>query len=330
MKRLTIYISIIFIVFFGSLNAQQINTIDANGLKQGSWKKFYESTKALFYEGQFKDDKPIGTFRHYYKNGKLRSVTIYQGNVARAEVFTQKGKLLAKGKFIDQKKDSVWVYFSNYGKISQKETFYNGSKTGLEETFYPSGQVASQIEYINGVENGSFIMFYSNGIIENEGEHINGQYNGNYIYYYDNNKKMYEGMYEIGRKNKLWVYYHSDGLIKMFIHYDMGKTIKEDYQNGEFVSYFDSGMLESIEHYKEGKKEGYFAEYFNNGERELVKREKTDPYEPDELVQVVTGQQLKFEKTYIDDKAEGEVKFYDEDGKLLKTESYHNGVLISN
>ena len=330
MKRLTIYISIIFIVFFGSLNAQQINTIDANGLKQGSWKKFYESTKALFYEGQFKDDKPIGTFRHYYKNGKLRSVTIYQGNVARAEVFTQKGKLLAKGKFIDQKKDSVWVYFSNYGKISQKETFYNGSKTGLEETFYPSGQVASQIEYINGVENGSFIMFYSNGIIENEGEHINGQYNGNYIYYYDNNKKMYEGMYEIGRKNKLWVYYHSDGLIKMFIHYDMGKTIKEDYQNGEFISYYDSGMIESIRHYEEGKKEGFFAEYFNNGKRELVAREKTDPYEPDELVEVVTGQQVKFEKNYIDDKAEGEVKFFDEDGKLLRTENYRNGVLISN
>ena len=329
MNRINICISLVFIVFFGSLNAQQINTIDANGLKQGQWKKFYESTNALFYEGQFEDNKPIGTFRHYYKNGKLRSVTKYYGDTARAEVFTIKGKILAKGIFIDQKKDSTWVYFSDHGKISQKENFYKGNKTGLEETYYPSGQVASQIEFINGTENGNFVMFYSNGNIENEGEYLNGQYNGNYIYYYDNGKKMYEGLYEIGRKNKLWVYYHSDGLIKMFIHYDMGKTIKEDYQNGEFVSYYDSGMLESIGHFKEGKKEGYFAEYYNNGQRELVSREKTDPYEPDELVEIVTGQQVKYERTYMDDKAEGEVKFYDENGKLLKTENYLKGELIS-
>jgi len=319
----------VFILFLGNLNAQQINAIDANGMKQGPWKKYYESTKALFYEGQFKDDKPVGTFKHYYNNSKLRSITIYQGNIARAEVFTRKGILMAKGKFVDQKKDSTWVYFNDYGKISQKETYFEGNKSGLEETYYPNGQVASRVEYINGIENGKFVMFYSNGNIENEGEYLNGQFNGNYIYYYDNKKKMYEGMYELGKKNKLWVYYHSDGLIKMFIHYKMGITIKEDYQNGEFVSYYDSGMIESISHYKEGKKEGAFIEYYNNGQRELVSREKTDPYEPDELVEIITGQQIKFERTYIDDKAEGVVRFYDEDGKLLKTENYHNDVLIS-
>jgi len=329
MNRISIYIVLVFFGFFGNLNAQQNNMIDANGMKQGAWKKYFESTKALFYEGQFKDNKPVGTFKHYYKNGKLRSITIYQGNIARAEVFTQKGKLMAKGKFVDQKKDSTWVYFNDYGKISQKEIYYKGSKTGLEETFYPSGQIASQVEYINGVENGKFIMYYSNGNIENEGEFLNGKYNGNYIYYYDNGIKMYEGVYEMGQKNKLWVYNHSDGLIKMFIHYDFGKTIKEDYQNGEFVSYYDSGMIERIGHYKEGKKEGYFAEYYNNGIRELVSREKTDSYEPDELVEVVTGQQIKFEKTYVNDKVEGEVKFFSEDGKLVKTEYYQNGVLNS-
>lgn len=316
-------------VFFGNLNAQQINNIDANGLKQGAWQKYYESTKALFYEGHFEDDKPVGSFKHYYKNGKLRSITKYNGDTARAEVFTLNGKNLAKGIFVNQQKDSIWVYYNEYGKLSQKETFYRGNKTGLEETYYPSGQIASQIEYINGIENGSFVLFYSNGILENEGTYLNGQYHENFIYYYDNNIKMYEGVYELGKKNKLWVYYHSDGLIKLFIHYDMGKTIKEDYQNGEFVSYYDSGMMESIGNYKGGKKEGYFAEYYNNGQRELVSREKTDPYEPDELVEVVTGQQVKFERTYVNDKTEGEVNYFSEDGKLMKTENYHNGVLIT-
>ena len=329
MNRSIIWVTLLFIVFFGNLNAQQINTSDANGMKQGQWKKYYESTDALFYEGQFKDNKPIGTFKHYYKNRKLRSITIYQGDTARAEVFTMKGKMLAKGIYVDQKKDSTWVYFNDNGNISQKETFFNGQKTGLEETFYPDGQIASQIEYINGVENGNFVMYYSNGNIENEGEYLNGRYNGNYLYYYDNKKKMYEGVYELGKKNKRWVFYHSDGMVKMFVYYDLGKTIKEDYQNGEFVSYYDSGMMESIGHYKNGKKEGYFAEYYNNGKRELVAREKTDPYEPDELVEIVTGQQIKFEKTYINDMAEGEVKYFNEDGELVKTENYNHGELIT-
>jgi antitoxin component YwqK of YwqJK toxin-antitoxin module len=311
------------------LFAQPLNQVDDKGRKQGAWKKYYESNKALFYEGQFKDDKQVGTFKHYFKNGKLRSVTKYDVDTARAEVFNMQGRLIAKGKFVDQKKDSIWVYFNNHGKISQKESYYSGVKTGLEQTYYPNGEIASEIEYINDMENGEFVMYYANGIIENEGDYLDGRYDGNFIYYFDNGKKMFEGEYVKGLKNGHWVYYQSDGKIKMFINYNMGKTINEDYQNGEFIIYFDSGMPESIGHYKDGNKNGYFAEYYNNGTRELRPREKDDPYQPDEMEEVIIGQQVKTKKTYLNNKLEGDVLYYSEDGKLLKTESYKNGVLIS-
>jgi len=329
MTNNSIFFILAIILITTGVSAQQYNRVDEQGKKQGAWKKYYESNKALFYEGQFKDDKPVGTFKHYYKGGKLRSITVNSGDTARAEVFNQKGKLVAKGKFIDQKKDSIWVYFNNHGKISQKETFYLGNKTGVEETYYPTGKVASQIEYINGIENGKFIMFYSNGNIENEGAYIDGRYDGNYIYYYDNGKKMYEGEYERGLRNNHWVYYLSDGKIKMFVDYNMGKTNKEIFQNGEFIAYFDSGMPESIGHYKEGKKNGFFVKYYNNGRRELQPRIKEDPYEPDEMEEVIVGQQVKSEQIYKNDKLEGESKYFSEDGKLLKLENYKNGELIS-
>lgn len=328
MKK-SIYLIVAFLLIGIGTEAQQTNQLDAQGRKQGVWKKYYESNKALFYEGQFKDDKPVGTFYHYYKSGKLRSVTKNNVDTARAEVFNERGKLIAKGKFVNQLKDSTWLYFNDHGQISQKESYFLGNKTGLEETFYPTGKLASQITYINGIENGKFIMFYSNGNTESEGEYIDGRYDGEYIYYYDNGKKMYEGNYESGLKNGHWIYYNSDGEIKMFVNYEKGKTIDEDYQNGEFIAYFDSGMPESIGHYKKGKKEGYFAEYYNNGKRELQSRKKDDPYEPDEMEEVIVGQQVKLEQNYVNDLLEGVSNYYSEDGKLLKSEIYKNGILIS-
>jgi antitoxin component YwqK of YwqJK toxin-antitoxin module len=140
---------------------------------------------------------------------------------------------------------------------------------------------------------------------------------------------MFEGEYERGLKNGHWVYYQSNGKIKMFINYSKGKTINEDYQNGEFVSFYDSGFKESIGHYKNGKKEGYFVEYYNNGVRELKPRKKDDPYQPDEMEEVITGQQIKTEKTYLNNKLNGVVNYFGEDGKLLKVENYKNGVLVA-
>jgi antitoxin component YwqK of YwqJK toxin-antitoxin module len=311
------------------LFAQQINQVDEQGRKQGAWKKYYESNKKLFYEGQFKDNKQVGTFKHYYKNGKLRSVTIYRGDTARAEVFNKQGRVIASGKFVNQKKDSIWDYYNNQGHLSQKESYYSGVKTGREQTYYATGQIASEITYINDIENGEFEMYYVNGSIENKGEYLDGRYDGDFVYYYDNGKKMFEGEYVRGLKNGHWVYFYSNGKIKMFINYDMGKTINEDYQNGEFIVYFDSGMPESIGNYKDGKKNGYFVEYFNNGTRELRPRKKDDPYQPDEMEEVIIGQQIKTEKTYVNNKLEGDVLYYNEEGKLLKTESYKNGDLIS-
>jgi len=189
--------------------------------------------------------------------------------------------------------------------------------------------VASQMNYVNGVENGAFAMYYNNGELETEGMYLGGRLDGNYTYYYETGKKMYGGEYAAGLKDDLWVYYLSNGKIKMFIKYEDGKTKFEDYKNGEFVDYFDSGMPASISNYKDGKKNGRFVEYYNNGKRELQAREKDDPYQPEEQVEVIVDQQIKKEQFFKDDKLEGELNEFTEDGKLIRSENYKDGVLIT-
>ena len=47
------------------------NKTDAQGRKQGPWRKYQPGDKILIYTGQFKDDIPVGEFRYYYPSGKV-------------------------------------------------------------------------------------------------------------------------------------------------------------------------------------------------------------------------------------------------------------------
>ena len=128
-KRINLSLLLILITF--SVLGQEINQTDAQGKKQGIWKKYYPSNDGLFYEGQFKDDKAIGSFKHYYENGDLKSITIYGDNRVRSEVYYNNGQLMATGVFIDQKKDSTWLYFDRSGWLSLKEQSVLRSRVNL-------------------------------------------------------------------------------------------------------------------------------------------------------------------------------------------------------
>ena len=61
-KVLTFIIS--FCLFALTINAQQVNQTDKNGLKQGRWEKTY-TNGAIRYQGQFRNDKPYGEFKYF-------------------------------------------------------------------------------------------------------------------------------------------------------------------------------------------------------------------------------------------------------------------------
>ena len=61
-------------LFFIQASIAQVNQVDAKGLKQGLWHKNYPGTTIYMYEGNFKDDKPVGTFIYRYESGKVRAI----------------------------------------------------------------------------------------------------------------------------------------------------------------------------------------------------------------------------------------------------------------
>jgi antitoxin component YwqK of YwqJK toxin-antitoxin module len=317
MKNFTL-ITIILLFISVISTAQDLNQVDASGKKQGPWKKYYPSNDQLFYEGQFKDDKPYGVFKHYYEEGELKSITKYDGDIVRSTVYYPEGQLMASGKFLDQKKDSIWTYYDEDGWISLQENYKQGLRDGESISYYPDGDIAVKKVFLKDVENGPFIQFFGNGNTEAEGSYLGGNFSGKNIYYYESGKKLHEGEYVNGKRNGMWYFYNENGAIRQIIQYKNGVIVKDEPMNGEFISYYESGLPKSIYNYKNGKFDGRFVEYYDQGEKVLVVREKENSYEPDEFEEVLRGQVIKVEVYYKNGNKVGEELRYDEKGNVLE------------
>ena len=73
------------------------NLTDQQGRKQGKWVKNY-NYGSMRYEGMFLDDKPVGEFKYYYKDGSLKAITRYSasGDSAATKSFHKNGKTMLK------------------------------------------------------------------------------------------------------------------------------------------------------------------------------------------------------------------------------------------
>ena len=83
----------------------QVNKTDPKGKKQGVWEKVYPGTRVYMYRGEFKDDRPIGTFVYFYKSGKSKAV-IEHSETSRSEgyFYHETGGVMSYGIYTDFKK----------------------------------------------------------------------------------------------------------------------------------------------------------------------------------------------------------------------------------
>ena len=89
---------IIFVFFAGLVSAQNINQFDAEGKRHGIWKKYFDDTTVLRYEGEFNHGKEIGLFK-YYKN------------------IEKKASLTATKQFNDTDYKSYVTFYTSAGKV---------------------------------------------------------------------------------------------------------------------------------------------------------------------------------------------------------------------
>lgn len=208
------YILFIFCFLFNSLFSQ---TTDAQGRKQGYWKKKDEKTDKLIYEGMFKDDKPQGIFKYYYPFDTVKAIIDFKqdGKFAYAKLFHPTGKIMAKGKYLGESiKDSVWLYYDDLGVMMSKENFVNGKKEGKAFVYFPDGKIAEESAFKADVKTGPFKQYFDGTRIKHEATFVNGQMDGKCSYFFPNGTTAATGYYKNGLRNGPWIYRESDGKIK--------------------------------------------------------------------------------------------------------------------
>ncbi|MBS1634667.1 MAG: toxin-antitoxin system YwqK family antitoxin [Bacteroidetes bacterium] len=207
---------VLFIVLFAGLSGYSQNTVDAQGKKQGYWKKTDEKTSKLQYEGLFKDDKPQGLFKYYYPNDSLRAKMFFvkDGKISYATLYhPSTAKKMAYGKYVGEVKDSVWTYYDESGTLISRDKYVMGKKDGTCYVYYPDGVVSEERNYKLDVQHGAFKQYYNNKALKGEGNYVNGQMEGKNAYYYPNGTAAASGYYKGGTKNGPWIYKDKDGKI---------------------------------------------------------------------------------------------------------------------
>ena len=110
------------IFFFGiilcshsAFSQSEINQMDAQGKRHGIWKKMYEGTNQLRYEGTFEHGREVGEFKFYCEDCKGQPTVIksFKGKngLAHVKYFTIKGKLVSEGEMQGKDRIGEWVYY---------------------------------------------------------------------------------------------------------------------------------------------------------------------------------------------------------------------------
>ena len=230
-------ILIYFIVLTASVKGQNfqvhfgdtMNRKDINGLKQGLWRKYYR-TDTLCSETFFKDDQPQGTSRTWYESGKLKAEVQPVGKIKLSYCISyfESGKVLAKGFYRNQQKDSTWIYYhENSDSISAIEHYKNGLKNGNWKVFYKSGILAHELNYINGSKEGVVKEYNEDGKLIFEIQYKNGKENGLSVLYYGDEKLRERGLYKNGERDGKWQQYDEQGVLKNEMTYKNGVEVNK-------------------------------------------------------------------------------------------------------
>lgn len=328
--RLLIIINILFLSLASQAQVDSLwNRVDKNGWKQGRHRDFYPKTKKLRYEGQFIDNKPVGTFKFYYpETYELNAIHEYDtiGGRARITVYHKNKKIMAKGFYLNQEKDSLWSFYDNEGKLKMTEFYRNNKRNGEKIVYYNDSTIFEVITFKNDIQEGPYKIYYSDKNLKEDGSNKNGDKEGFVTYYNPGGVPLYKGVYINHLKDGEWIRYNEDGTEMQKELYTNGILKSTNFINGIFKEEYPNETPKSEYTYKNGKKNGAYKLYYDNAK--LVEEEVPayDGSNGKDKIFYYEGQTLKEKGTYLNDKLHGKVTYYKANGHIEKIVTYSNGV----
>lgn len=290
---------------------EDINRVDAMGLKQGPWKEFHANGKVK-WEGTYVDGERQGLFKEYDARGSLKDMVKFDNGVkdeqaSQAQMLDIKrtyhpnGKVASMGSYSRTgKKEGLFRDFNEKGEattasiyagdqlLSQGTVNDVGALEGEWTEFYITGEKRAQGSYKAGKKEGDWTFFHRAGGVEQKGKYQNGQPQGTWVWYYEDGKKHREELYRKGKEDGASVEYDEEGNVivqgdyidglkdgkwfyKVGDHQEEG-VYKDDLKDGEWVYTYDNGKKYFVGSFVNGEPNGKHKWYHPNGQLKLEGR----------------------------------------------------------
>lgn len=214
---------LILLLFIPFIGFSQINQTDANGMRQGIWQK-KQTNGRLIYEGQFKNDKPVGEWKRYHPGGQLKAVITYKGDTAFTQLYDVWRKKVAEGNFVNRKKEGVWKIYKENRLVADEE-YKLGLKYGTSHRYYDTGEVMEEKQWVNNQEEGNYQVFYKSGQPYMQCKMKLGLRNGLFVVTSENGTQELIGEYKNNLRHGEWKYYNSKGEYHYSLKYNVGQIL---------------------------------------------------------------------------------------------------------
>lgn len=215
-----------------------------------------------------------GYFIDYYKDGTVKSIKNFKNGHLDGDAYFygSNGSMTKLVTFKSGSKNGGETEYFADGTPKSYKLYKNDVQDGLEYNYDENGFVKSIFSYKYGIKNGESLKF-SNGTLTEKETYTNDRLEGDASAFYANGKVKSSGKFRNDYRDGKWSWYYPDGELKLIETYVNGKVIGDIKGyfpdgsvernlslvngNGDFVQYYDNGIL---------KAKGQFSDYSAAGE----------------------------------------------------------------
>jgi len=281
---------VILLVFIGLV-------FSADLFSQSEYQTFTYPNGQISSEGTLRDGKPDGLWKTYYESGQLKSI----------------------GKRTDFLLDSTWVFFKENGDTNLIINYKKDLKKGPRFTFSETEVLMEP--FVNDVRQG-----------EGQRRDLKGHL-------------LQTMTYKNGFEEGISPVFDTTGLLREIITYRKGFIMtreainrydKEGKKHGYWKTFFNDWSLHTECYYRHGLREGFYKEYDEKGNLKKITKFVNDVeqvLEPDMKPLIVQHEyypngRVKREASFRDGKREGIWREFDEEGDVIKSQTYKKGALV--
>lgn len=275
-RKLCSYVAFIWITI-QSAQAQQHNTCDARGLKQGTWiingsmlKDPSFAADARVEEGNYLNNEKEGLWKRYWPNGAVRSEVYYENGKPHGpyKTYYANGKVEETGRWHEGKLTDRYQRYHQNGILKEDFTYDSeGNRQGKQQYYHDNGTLAVEVEMQEGIEHGVQKRYDEQGQLMEERNFDRGKSKAGGVKSYMTPQQtkaaaMSEGVIGLGEERKTNaaqafdpngynVLYDKNGNICVTGDFMNGKLY-----NGRVFHYDSNGLKSGTEIFTRGKSNG--------------------------------------------------------------------------